>query len=184
MADVKNEARNLFYSLWAVILKNFKTIFRSKSSVVTILLGPLLVMSLVGLAFNNSSLFGIGLATYSEGYSELSNSIIDQLEEDAYLVTKANSTVDCLSGVKSGEFNACLIFSKDMQISNNFSNSITFYVDQSRINIVNSIIYDINKDLLKTSTNLSLGLTNIIVDQLFATKTELGTSLKLQLMKY
>ena len=41
-----------------------------------IVIGPLIVMMLIFLAFNNASFFEVKVATYSSGYSELSNEIV------------------------------------------------------------------------------------------------------------
>src|SRR3989344_1078453 len=174
MKNTKRGISSIFVSILAIIQKNFKTVFRSKSSAFIIIFGPLLIMALISLAFNNSSLFDIRLASYSEGYSPLSEGIINQLENKSYFVDRLNSTDDCLNGVKNGEYNACVVFSKAMEITNEGSNNITFYVDPSRMNIVYNIISDINKEVTRTSTNLSLGLTNTIVDQLLSTKDELN----------
>lgn len=171
---VKKEGKTIGKSLFAVIKKDFKTVFRSKSSAFAVILGPLIVMLLIMLAFNNSSLFDIPLGSYSEGYSNLSNDIIEGLEETSYIVTKTNSSEDCVRGVQSGEYSACLIISKDMVAGNKANNKITFHVDPSRVNIVHNIISDINREVSQTSGNLSLGLTTTIVDQLFSTKTELN----------
>ncbi len=164
-------------SIWAVIAKDIKTIFRTKSSAFAIVLGPLLVMLLVGLAFNNSSLFGINIGTYSEQYSELSDGILTQLQNVGYKTDKTNNTLECIRGVKSGEYNVCTIFPPNMTISNNMTERITFYVDQSRINIVNTIMADINNQLRERAENISLDLTGTITDQLFSTRDTIGSSL-------
>jgi len=52
-----------------VILKDFKLLIRSRTSAVIVLLGPLMLMLLISLSFNTSSLFDIKVATYSSGYS-------------------------------------------------------------------------------------------------------------------
>lgn len=174
MKKIKDHIRHRLFSIGAVILKNFRTIFRSRSSAFIIILGPLLVMILVGMAFNNSSLFDIRIGSYSEGYSVLSDQMVQQLDDKGYAVIKTNSTLECLTGVKSGEYNLCLVFPANMTIGNNFTNEINFYVDPSRINIVDSITADINKEVTKRSENISLELTNTIVDRLFATQDEVS----------
>ncbi len=169
---------NILSSLFAVISKNFKTIFRSKSSALLIIIGPLLVMTLVGMAFNNSSLFDIKVNVYSNVYSELSDQIVNQLSSSNYIVTKADSEFDCFNGVRNGDSNICLLFSDNMVITNNASNKITFYVDPSRMNIVDSITADINKEVLQKSQSISLELADTIIDQMILTKDELGNNLE------
>ncbi len=169
---------NILSSIFAVTSKNFKTIFRSKSSAMLIIIGPLLIMTLVGMAFNNSSLFDIKVSAYSNEYSELSNQIVNQLSSGGYIMTKVDSEFDCFNGVRNGDSNICLLFSDNMIIANNVSNKITFYVDPSRMNIVNSITADINKEVLKKSQSISLELADTIIDQMLLTKDELGNNLK------
>src|SRR3989338_4964701 len=174
MKDLRNNTGKLFISIWAVLIKNFKTVFRSKSSAFTIMLGPLIIMSLLVLAFNNSSFYDINIGVYSKTYSELSNSVIDKIEAKGYVVVKNDNSTDCIAGVKEGSLNACLIFSPNMQITNNANNTIEFHVDPARINIVDNIMSSINKEILKTSENISLSLTNVLVTQLTNTKDELN----------
>ena len=123
MKDLRNNTGKLFISIWAVLIKNFKTVFRSKSSAFTIMLGPLIIMSLLVLAFNNSSFYDINIGVYSKTYSELSNSVIDKIEAKGYVVVKNDNSTDCIAGVKEGSLNACLIFSPNMQITNNANNT-------------------------------------------------------------
>ncbi|MBS3168037.1 ABC transporter permease [Candidatus Woesearchaeota archaeon] len=173
----KEEFISILVSIWAVIVKNFKIILRSKSSAFIIIFGPLLIMLLIILAFNNSSLLDVPIATYSDSYSELSNKIIDNLEDGNYIITKSNNSVDCLSGVKSGQYTACLEFSPNMILSNDSSNKITFYVDPSKINIVYIIISDINQNVLKISSELSLGITKDLLSKLINSETQLNSKL-------
>ena len=56
----------------AILSKNIRLLLRSKSSAVIILLGPLIVVTLVGVAFSNSqNQFALSVGVYSEKYSEL-----------------------------------------------------------------------------------------------------------------
>src|SRR3989344_3517182 len=112
MKEIKKRIKYRSAGITAVISKNFRTIFRSKSSAAAIVLGPLFVMLLVGMAFNNSSLFDIRIGTYSESYSELTNQIVGQLKDKSYVITTTNSTLDCMRGVKNGEYNVCAVFPK------------------------------------------------------------------------
>ena len=70
------------FKLIEIIKKNFRLLIRSKSSALIVLLGPLLLILLISMAFNTSSLYDIKIGTYSGEYSELSNSIIEKLNQD------------------------------------------------------------------------------------------------------
>jgi hypothetical protein len=55
--------------LW-VIWKNLKILFRSKTSALIVIFGPLLVVYLVGIAFDNSNSYRVNIGVFSEGYND------------------------------------------------------------------------------------------------------------------
>ena len=77
--------------LGTMIKKDLKLLIRSKTSALVVLLGPLAIILLVGLAFNSSSLYNLRIASYSEGYSSLTDSIIESLKDQQYSVIKSSS---------------------------------------------------------------------------------------------
>ena len=79
------------YKLIEIIKKNLRLLIRSKSSALIVLLGPLLLILLISMAFNTTSLYDINIGTYSGSYSELSNSIIEKLNQDEFNVIKIDS---------------------------------------------------------------------------------------------
>ena len=50
--------------IFEIVKKDFKILIRSKLSALIILLGPLIIVSLIGMAFNNSSVNNIKIGTY------------------------------------------------------------------------------------------------------------------------
>lgn len=150
--------------LLEIIKKNLKLLIRSKSSALIVLLGPLALMLLIGLAFNTSSLFDIKVGTYSEGYSELSNSIIEKLQDDQFKVIKIESEGKCIQMIKSGDIHVCTVFPKDLSLKTN--DKIVFHVDKSRINFVYIILDRISSKIATKSTELSTALTNRLLTSL------------------
>ncbi|MEK6816563.1 MAG: hypothetical protein AABY09_03040, partial [Nanoarchaeota archaeon] len=86
--------------LFSLIVKNYKLMIRSKTSSLIFFFGPLLIIFLVGLGFNSSTLYGINVATYSESYSPLSESFILNLSGSMYNVEKMASEQECIDAVK------------------------------------------------------------------------------------
>jgi len=164
-----------FNRIWNIIIKNIKVLIRSKSSALIIIFGPLIIISLVGVAFNTSTIYDVHIGVYSEEYSELSNSIIKDLELEKYLITKIESKDLCLQGVKTGEQNICLVFSKDMAVGNNQNNKITFYVDYTRVNLVYKLMDDIGQKLNQKSEELSLEMTGILLNELQDAKATIAS---------
>jgi ABC-type multidrug transport system permease subunit len=147
--------------LLEIIKKNLKLLIRSKSSALIVLLGPLALMLLIGLAFNTSSLFDIKVGTFSQGYSELSNSIIEKLQDKQFNVIKIDSEEKCIDMIKTGAIHVCTIFPKDLTVKT--SDKIVFYVDKSRINFVYIILDKISSKITTKSTELSTALTNRLI---------------------
>ena len=147
-----------------VIIKNLKLLTRSKGSALIVLLGPLILMLLISLSFNNSTLFNVKIGAYSDSYSELAESILSQLEDEQYKVVKVDSEEDCVDKVKTEVVQLCLLIPPSLQITS--QEPITFYVDDSRINLVHLIINTISNKLSIKSEELSIDLTTKIVNVL------------------
>ena len=124
--------------LWNMIKKDFKLILRSKSSSLIVVLGPLLLILLVGAAFNTSNLSGIIVGAYSGSYSALTDSILDEIKEKQFNVVKYDSSDNCVNDLKNGQIHVCAVFPADLKVG--AADKIKFYVDSSRINLVYTII--------------------------------------------
>jgi ABC-type multidrug transport system permease subunit len=152
--------------LLEVIKKNFKILIRSKSSALIILFGPLLLILLVGTAFNTSTFYDIKVGTFSSNYNELSTSILDKLEQDQYKIFKAKSEESCTNGVKTGAYHLCLVLPENLEAAQNANNNIQVYADQSRLNLVFAIRSAIIGKVSEKSKELSESLTSIVVQEL------------------
>ncbi|MBI4154182.1 ABC transporter permease [Candidatus Woesearchaeota archaeon] len=145
--------------LWFVMLKNYKLMVRSKTSVLIFFFGPLLLMFLVGVGFNTSSLVGLTIATYSESYSPLSESLLANLSDSQFTVAKVTSQDECIESVKFESFQMCIIFPKDMAVDNSIEdNNIVLYVDNSRLNIANEITRLLSSKVELQAEEVSSGL--------------------------
>jgi len=102
--------------LFKLIKKNFKLLIRSKSSALIIILGPLLVIFLVGVAFDNLNKFSLNIGTYSDSYSDLTESFTTKLTENNFRVQKISSEQECINLIKQGKLNTCIVFPKDLII--------------------------------------------------------------------
>ena len=156
--------KNFLLRIANIILKDIKLLIRSKSSALIVILGPLALIFLVGMAFNTSSLYNLKIATYSESYSEITNSLIENLKDQQYNVVKADSEANCIEGIKLGEYHVCTIFPKDMDIQN--ENNIIFYVDESRVNLAAIISNTIFSKVASKAEELSLSLTGELLTTL------------------
>ncbi len=161
--------------LIAMIKKDLKIVLRSKSSSLVIIFGPLLIVFLIGMAFNTSSLYDLRIATYSEEYSSLTNAVISDLKDQQYNTIAVASEADCVEGVKFGTYHVCAVFPKNMEVSNQADNVVKFYVDESRMNLAFLISSTVSSKVSARATNISMGLTSDLLTTLEVTKKELSS---------
>ena len=155
-----------------IVKKNFKVLMRSKISAAVIVLGPLVLMLLVGSAFNTANIYDIKIATYSDSYSKLSNELVGLLSDQQFKVNKIDNQEICINSVKQAENHVCIVFPKDLNV--NAEGEIAFYVDQSRINLIWVIIDAIGEKVSVKSEQISQELTKVLVDNLDQARNVLG----------
>jgi len=163
--------------LFEIIKKNFRLLLRSKTSALIVLVGPSILMLLIGFAFNTTSLFDIKIGTYSSSYSELSDSITQKLQDEQFRVIKINSEEECINMVKSGDVHVCTIFPANLNIQT--SDKIIFYVDHSRLNFVYIILDRISSKIATRSTELSTALTNRLLTSITNVDAKLDANKKI-----
>jgi len=159
--------------IWEIIKKNFKILMRSKISAAIIVLGPLVLMLLVGAAFNTSNIYDIKIATYSDSYTDLSNSIVDILSDQQFKVTKIDNQEGCINSVRQAENHVCVVFPADLNIDT--EGEIQFYVDQSRVNLIWVVIDAVSQKVSLKSEQISQELTQVLVDNIDEAKNVLGS---------
>lgn len=155
-----------------LIVKNLKIIFRNKFTAFVLLFGPLLIIAISGLAFNNSLSYNIKLGVYSANLSELGNSFTNDLEENFALTWFANED-SCVDSVKSKGYHGCLVIPEGLRIEEGKENILDFYFDNTRVNIVSSIKQEIFKSLDKTSSDISVGFTSGLIDSIEVVEGEI-----------
>jgi ABC-2 type transport system permease protein len=118
-----------------LIQKNIKNLVRAKTSALVIILGPLLIIFLAGLAFDNSNVYAVKIGTYIPTENEQTQQITKQLSTQ-YNVLKFNTQEECVENIKNADINTCLVFPQDFSIGDPLRNNITFFVDYSKVNLV------------------------------------------------
>ncbi|MBI2671858.1 ABC transporter permease [Candidatus Woesearchaeota archaeon] len=171
---VSKKLRNItvISSFFGLLKKNLKIILRSRNSAMIILLGPLIIIFLVGAAFNTSSLFNIQIGAYSSSYSKLADSLIQELGDKQFNVQKLNSQEECISKLKNNEVHVCAVFPPDLQVGS--EGNIEFFVDNSKINLVWVIIDSLSTKVSTKSSELSLQLANNLLSTLSETDAKLS----------
>ena len=65
-------------NVFRIISKNLKLLIRSKSSALIIILAPLLLILLVGIAFDNANAYGLNIGVFSQSDNENVDLLIDK----------------------------------------------------------------------------------------------------------
>ncbi len=155
--------------LFGLIRKNLKLLLRSKSSAIIVLLGPLLIIGLVGAAFNTTNFYNINIGTYSGYYNDLTLSVLQELEDKQFHVLKMNTMENCISKIKRGTLHVCAVFPDDMKIGS--EEGVKFYVDKTRMNLVWVIIDSISSKISTRSSELSKEMTSVLLTTLDETRS-------------
>ncbi len=164
-------------SLWLLTKKNVKILLRAKASALIILFAPLLIVLLLGVSYNTSSLYGLNIGIYANSYTDDVNSLIAVLQEEEFTLTTYDTSLeDCSNDVKSGKIHTCVSLPESLQVDSNDAKEITFYVDPSRINIVWMVQEVIKEKFNIKSQELSEELTGGILGKLTEAKTTVSAN--------
>jgi ABC-2 type transport system permease protein len=149
--------------LMSLILKNYKLMLRSKTSSLIFFFGPLLIIFLVSIGFNTSSVNNINVAVFSESYSPLTETLLANISDAQFNFKKFDSQEKCIDAIKFESYHLCLIFPANMVLDNSANNNINVYVDNSRINLAYLIIDKLSAKVALRSTELSSGIVSQIL---------------------
>ena len=161
-------------AIWTIIKKNFKLLIRSKTSALIVILGPLLVIFLVGVAFDNVSKYSLSIGVYSDSYSDLTESFIKKMQEKEFRVTKMESIDACIEKIKQNKIHTCIEFPPGLTVDSDAVNEIVFYIDYSKLNLVWMVLDTLSTKIEERSSELSLDLTTALLERVESTKTEVA----------
>ena len=123
--------------VFKIITKTLRLILRSKTSLAAVLLGPLLIITLVGLAFGNMNQYSLNIGVFAHEYDDLVESYMDMIQNDTTFKIARYPLVDlCLNDIKRGSTHTCIEFPRDFDLGVPGANEIKFYVDQSKSDIL------------------------------------------------
>jgi len=159
-----------------IIWKNLKVLLRSKFSSLAIVLGPLLIILLVGLSFGKSSEYLLTIGTYSDSYSELAESFISDLQDEGYKIVRQADRESCIEEIRSGMINTCIVFPSDLKVENGRPSTLEFHIDQSKVNLAYMIINTLTDSVVSRTSEISMDLTNDIVSVMFETRSSIENS--------
>lgn len=161
-------------TLWKLVKKDLKLLVRSKASALIMILSPMLLLFIVGLAFDTANVYSITVGVYAPSDSPLSENFIKTLGQTHYTILRFNSEKECAAKIKEGIVHTCIVFpaSWDFTSGRNL-NEIVFYVDYSRVNLVWNILETLSGTVREKSQELSLDFTETLVQKLGQTRAQM-----------
>jgi len=152
-----------------LVRKNLVLLARARSSALIVILGPLVLIFLAGLAFDNANVYSVRVASYAPDDSPLVDVFSGALSSSRFRMEGVPSVEACQDAVRSGDAHACMVFSKGFDAGKS-GNEITFYVDYSRVNLVSTIVDVLSSEVGLRTTELSRNLSAALIDALDVTR--------------
>lgn len=156
-----------------LINKDIKNLIRAKTSSVIILFGPLLVIFLAGLAFDNSNVYSVKIGIYAPEENAHTEQIANQLSKQ-YKVIKYNTLEECTDNIKNADINTCISFPEQFTIGNPQKNNLTFFVDYSKVNLVWTVMSSISGAVGEQTLAASQNYTRQLLDTIDFTQERLN----------
>lgn len=148
-----------------LVKKNLKNLVRAKASSLVVILGPLLVVFLAGLAFDNSNVYAVKIGAYSPDANEVTTAFLDQLREQ-FKVIEYTTEEECVDAIRKTDINTCMVFSSNFTVGKPPANEITFHVDYSRINLVWTVLQVMTEKVGEKTLQASRNFTKVLLDTL------------------
>ena len=155
-----------------IITKNIKLLVRSRTSALIIIVAPLILIILLGLAFDNSNAFGLTIGVYSPSGQSPAN-FLKALTDKQFRIIEYKNETNCIEEIKVGLSNTCIILPTNLNVESNDKKTITFHIDQSKINLVWMIMDTLNAQFSSNAREMSKNLVGILIAKLEESKTEL-----------
>ena len=154
-----------------IIKKNFLILVKSRWWVLVVVIGPLLVIFLTGIAFDNLNEYKINIGIYSHTYSQFTNSFISKLNTDQFRTIKAKSEADCIDDVKIGLSHTCVVFPSNLTLGSK-NKEVSIFIDYSKLNLAWIIRDRLFSRVKEKSTEITKELTENILSKLLVTRNE------------
>src|SRR3989344_3072209 len=129
---------NILDEVMELVKKNAQNLIRSKAGSLVVILGPLLIIFLAGLAFDNSNVYAVKVGIYRPDNASVTARFTEQLK-DQFKVQEFASELECIDAVRNTDTAVCMRFAENFSIGVPTKNQVTFYIDYSRINLLGVI---------------------------------------------
>jgi len=163
-----------FKNLLLLIKKNLRILVRSKSSALIVIFAPLLLILLIGLSYSSSASYGLNIGLHANNFDGDINEVMTSLQNKGFKVVTYLDVDECLDDVKSNFVHACVSLPDNFQIKDNSAKEVTFYLDQSKINLVWIVQETLEEEFDLKTQELSQQLVSNIFDRINTAQDSIG----------
>ncbi len=156
--------------LGQIVMKNFRELIDNKLSLFILILGPLIIISLLGIYYYSDNSHSINLGIYGNNESKLMPIYVQGFKDNGFNVINYDSVLGCEDAIKIGIVHACVIFPNDFKLANNQTNIIKVEVDESKGKVVNLLEHSIYITIETQNQKIQLEQTNMLIDSVEKTE--------------
>ena len=164
-------------ALWLLTKKNLRLLIRAKSSALIVFFAPLLIILILGLSFNTTSKYGLNIGVHSTAANDDTTSFINSLKEQEFNVIKYDTLDQCTQDVKQSLIHTCIDLPPSLKVESNQPIEITFYIDQSKINIVWMVQQTIQEKFNLKEQQLTENIASDLLGKLSDTNAKIATEI-------
>lgn len=162
--------------LFLVLGKNLLILCKSKWWSLLIILGPLLVIFLAGVSFDNANEYQINIAVYAPTENELTSTFIAKLNSGQFRTVLTPSESGCVNDVQMGIVHTCVVFPADLEVGS-AEKDVKIFIDYSKLNLAWTVRERLFSQVEEESTRISEELTDNVLTKLLLTQDDIRQSL-------
>lgn len=142
---------NTLKLLYGVLVKNFKRMVQSKSSLAAIFLGPFIILLLINGAYSNVDSINLDIGLVLDVQSEFMDDFKLRLIANKLEVFEFTVIDNCINNLKHGTVDVCIEANL-----NNDKPAINFHIDYSKMNLINVMMNVLTKQVGAQTESLRL----------------------------
>lgn len=154
-----------------------KILARSKGSALIVLLAPLIIVFIIGLGFMDTTEQQINVGIHITEQSNLTDRYLESFNTTENNIIMYDTQQQCINSISEDATVLCTVFSEDFQMRDGAKNELTFYVDESRLNLVDRLISSVSTSIGTESSEISEELTEQLLKIVSVTNEEVQSSL-------
>lgn len=161
--------------LGQIIEKNFRELIDNKLSLFILFLGPLIIISILGIYYYSDNSHSINLGVYGNMNSTLMPKYVQTFKDNGFNVISYESEINCEDAIKMGLVHACVIFPENFELTENKTNIVKVEVDESKGKVINLLEHSIYVSIETQNQKIQLEQTDMLISSVEKTENNVNT---------